>query len=73
MDKRIYNCVFCVKTEECDLEQRKDHAYNLRDGKVDCFVPHGETVPPWLNPFCDECYGCTTHTYDDCSVCEKEE
>ena len=71
MDNRMYDCIFCIHHDECDLEAMKDHAYNLRDGTDDCFIPHGKAVPPWLNPFCDECYGCMNHTYEDCYKCNN--
>lgn len=72
MDNRKYDCVFCIHNDECDLESRKDHAYNLRDGTADCFTPHGYPVPPWSDPF-SECYGCMNHTYEDCCKCNDEE
>ena len=71
MDNRMYDCIFCIHHDECDLETMKDHAYNLRDGTDDCFIPHGKTVTPWLNPFCDECYGCMNHTFEDCDKCNN--
>ena len=64
------NCIFCVHYNECDLEAMKDHAYNLRDGTIDCFEPHAKAVPPWLNPY-TECYGCMDHSYESCSKCRK--
>lgn len=63
MDMRA---LFCVHDKECDLEDRKDHTYNLRDGTEDCFVPHNNPVPPWLDPF-HECYGCFEHACEKCN------
>lgn len=66
-----YNCAYCVHDSECDLEQRKDHAYNLRDGTKDCFeLDVGKQIPPWSDPM-TECYGCMQHSYEDCGKCHK--
>lgn len=37
-----YDCINCINDDICDLEDRKDHAYNLRDGTKDCFVARVE-------------------------------
>lgn len=60
-----YDCINCINNNICDLEDRKDHAYNLRDGTDDCFI-----ALPWLDPE-TECYGCMNHTYEDCCKCNN--
>ena len=64
----LYNCKYCANNSICDLEARKDHLYNLRDGTKDCFRPAPPPVPPWDNSE-SECYGCKNHSYEDCQQC----
>ena len=34
-----YDCIYCARYDFCDLEDIKDHWYNLRDHTKDCFTP----------------------------------
>lgn len=66
-----WDCPYCIYYSDCDLEDHKNHAYNLRDNTADCFVPRDDiSVPPWLDPR-TECYRCMKHTYENCTSCKK--
>lgn len=66
-----WDCAYCTNYGYCDLEDHKDHAYNLRDGSDDCFMPNDAMIiPPWFDSR-TECYRCMKHTYEDCSNCKK--
>ena len=66
-----HDCFYCIRRTECGVEDWKDHAYNLRDGTDDCFIPREDIiVPPWFDPR-TECYRCMKHTYEDCMKCMK--
>lgn len=35
-------CEDCINYHKCDLEDMKDHLYNIRDGTEDCFKKKDE-------------------------------
>lgn len=70
---KMYDCVFCINDGKCDLWDRTNHLYNLRDGTADCFKPHGKPVEPWRNPFNEKCYKCRKHSDEECAKCGGEE
>lgn len=66
----LTDCKYCIRKNECGVEEWKEHSYNKRDGKKDCFSPI--QTPPWDNPT-SECYGCTKHSMFDCEKCTGRE
>lgn len=67
-----FDCLYCVYYGKCGVEEWKNHAYNLRDGTEDCFVPRDDIiVPPWFDPR-TECYRCMRHSANNCDKCNSQ-
>ena len=64
-----FDCEYCIRYHECGLEDEKNHGYNLRDNKPDCYTPdYTKQVPPWFDP-ATGCYRCSQHEASDCKKC----